>query len=45
MMTTMRRKASAANPRRKIDHKAIEDLAASIRTDVLLHMTCEGSLS
>jgi ParB/RepB/Spo0J family partition protein len=29
--------ASAANPRRKIDHKTIEGLAASIRTDGLLH--------
>jgi ParB family transcriptional regulator, chromosome partitioning protein len=29
--------ASAANPRRKIDRKAIEGLAASIRTDGLLH--------
>jgi ParB/RepB/Spo0J family partition protein len=28
---------SAANPRRKIDGKAIEGLAASIRTDGLLH--------
>lgn len=30
-------KASAANPRRKIDRKTIEGLAASIRTDGLLH--------
>ena len=29
--------ASAANPRRKIDRKTIERLAASIRTDGLLH--------
>lgn len=29
--------ASGANPRRKIDRKAIEGLAASIRTDGLLH--------
>jgi len=29
--------ASAANPRRKIDRKTIEGLAASIRTDGLLH--------
>lgn len=29
--------ASAANPRRKFDRKAIEGLAASIRTDGLLH--------
>ncbi len=29
--------ASAANPRRKIDRKAIEGLAASIRTDGVLH--------
>ena len=28
---------AAANPRRKIDRKAIEGLAASIRTDGLLH--------
>jgi ParB/RepB/Spo0J family partition protein len=29
--------AAAANPRRKIDRKAIEGLAASIRTDGVLH--------
>lgn len=29
--------ASSANPRRKIDRKTIEGLAASIRTDGLLH--------
>jgi ParB family transcriptional regulator, chromosome partitioning protein len=29
--------ASTANPRRKIDRKTIEGLAASIRTDGLLH--------
>src|SRR5882724_10719466 len=29
--------ASNANPRRKIDRKTIEGLAASIRTDGLLH--------
>jgi hypothetical protein len=29
--------ASAANPRRKFDRKTIEGLAASIRTDGLLH--------
>jgi ParB/RepB/Spo0J family partition protein len=29
--------AAAANPRRKIDRKAIEGLAASIRNDGLLH--------
>jgi len=29
--------ASAANPRRKFDRKAIEGLAASIRNDGLLH--------
>src|SRR4051812_42827945 len=29
--------ASPANPRRKFDRKAIEGLAASIRTDGLLH--------
>ena len=28
---------AAANPRRKIDRKAIEGLAASIRTDGVLH--------
>jgi ParB family transcriptional regulator, chromosome partitioning protein len=29
--------AAAANPRRKIDRKAIEGLAASIKTDGVLH--------